>query len=769
MKKLIVLLLIVCLTAAITTASAQEATGTAMGFGGEVSVTLNVEDGKVVSAVAVGESETPSVGGRAVEQLPQAMVEAGTVEVDGIAGATVSSQAILAAAKQAYNEAAGIAEEAVEVKMVPGKYTNSVWAFSVDTKMDVTVTVSETAIEDITVGVNGETGSILASAKNLLIPRILENQSYAVDSVTGATGSSSGIKQGVKLALQQALAAAGTAPEAISAFETVPEKISGVTEELSYDVVVVGMGGTGSAAAMSAVEAQIAAGQEVSVLAIDKAGKYGGTSSVTSEMMAINPPRYMDAHNAEVAKIQLGVFARPLEDTRTDKTQYVIKDEMKSEWLKYTEGDAKEEMVDLMLDNSGKALDWLMYDHGFYFGHPQLGVDLSAIYYCVFQYNESFMDNKDIIQSYFDHIMKDYTYHGGEYMLETEGYELIVEDGAVTGVKARNANGTEYVIHAGSVILATGGFGGNGEMTTELIKNPYYPLDGKYNLVGMTQNDGKMIQAALDIGAATYNIDMTPIVHIGGSKVLLHSFETTTVEVNGAKKKFALNDIPMIMAITGNALSVDRNGHRFTDESGLGFLEPWKGGPEFYSIWTGAEVDHVKECGFDVVSTGAFINQGGVPAGYPIENVYEVIDTAIELGAMYRFDTLDEMAAALGMDAETLKATVETYNASCANGEDETFHKAPNFLVAKEEGPYFVSVGAPYAYSTTGGLDVNTKLQVLNTAGEPIKGLFAAGTDSLGVLLSNKKAYVVYGGCAQGWAFTSGKLAGESAVELLAK
>ena len=766
MKRVLAVGLVLCLLL-MAVAYAQEGTGTAMGFGGQVTVTLDVEDGKVVAAEATGEDETPGIGGVAIEELPQAMVESGSVEVEGLTGATFSSNAVLSAAKQAYEEATGSAGEAEAVRLEPGTYRNAVWAFSVDTQMEVIVTVSEDAIEDIQIGVNGETGPILASARKLLIPRILENQSYAVDAVTGATGSSSGIRQGVKLALQQALEAAGSDASAIEAFETIPAKAAGATEELNYDVVVVGMGGAGCTAAMSAVEAQMAAGQEVSVLAIDKAGKYGGTSSVTSEMMSINPPRYMEAHNAEVAKIQLGVFERPLEDTRVDKSQYVVKDEMKSEWLAYTEGDAKEEMVDLMLDHSGEALDWLMYDHGFYFGHPQLGVDLSAIYYCVFQYNESFMDNKDIIASYFDHIIKDYTYHGGEYMLETEGYALICEDGKVTGVLARGADGTEYVIHAGAVILATGGFCGNGEMTTELLTNPYYPLDGVYRMVGMTQNDGKMIQAALDIGAGTYNIDMTPIVHIGGSRMLLHAFDTQVVEIDGAKRKLALNDIPMIMAITGNALSVDRTGARFTDESGLGFLEPWKGGPTFYSIWTEEEVEHVRTEGFDNVSVGAFINQGGVPAGYPIENIYDVIDKAVELGAMYKFETLDEMAETLGMDAAMLKTTVETYNGYCEAGEDAEFGKNPGFLVAKEKGPYYVSVGAPYAYSTTGGLDVNTDLQVLDADGEPIEGLFAAGTDCLGVLLSNKKAYVVYGGCAQGWAFTSGKLVGESAVKLM--
>ena len=147
-------------------AMAQEATGTAVGFGGAVTVTLNVEDGKIVAASAVGENETPAIGGQALEKLPQAMVEANSVEVDGVSGATMSSAAILSAAKQAYDQIAGVDTQAAPVKMAPGTYTNSVWAFSVNTKMDVAVTVNETEIEDIQVGVNGETGSILASAKS---------------------------------------------------------------------------------------------------------------------------------------------------------------------------------------------------------------------------------------------------------------------------------------------------------------------------------------------------------------------------------------------------------------------------------------------------------------------------------------------------------------------------------------------------------------------------------------------------------------------------
>ncbi len=73
----------------------------------------------------------------------------------------------------------------------------------------------------------------------------------------------------------------------------------------------------------------------------------------------------------------------------------------------------------------------------------------------------------------------------------------------------------------------------------------------------------------------------------------------------------------MIMAISGNVLSVNRFGKRFTNEWGLGFLQPWRGGVEFYSLWTHEQLERVRTFGFDVVQTGSFLSQGGVRCTIP--------------------------------------------------------------------------------------------------------------------------------------------------------
>ena len=79
-------------------------------------------------------------------------------------------------------------------------------------------------------------------------------------------------------------------------------------------------------------------------------------------------------------------------------------------------------------------------------------------------------------------------------------------------------------------------------------------------------------------------------------------------------------------------------------------------------------------------------------------------------------------------------------------------------------GAYYAVKGASYVYSTCGGFEVDTGLNVVDTEGRSVPGLYAVGNDSLGVLLASEKAYVTYGGAAAGWALTSGRLAGAYAA-----
>ncbi len=728
-------------------------THTAAGFGGEVTVTVTVKDGVLTDVRAEGPSETVGVGSKAIEQLPGAILTAQSPDVDGVAGATSSSNAVKEAARAAMVEAGLIEDAPTGAVMAPGTYTGSAYGFSLCRKITAQVEVDESKILSIKVDTadTGDTPHMLQSVLDYMVPRMIEAQSVAVDSITGATASSAGVKGAVTEALTQALEAGGSGPEAISAFRTVPEKEGG-SETLETQVLVIGMGGSGTAAAISAAE------NGLEVLSIDKMAKYGGTTSLTGEMLSVNPPNHIAKnHNGE---------------------DWVDKEAMRQAWYEYTEGDAKEEMIDLLLDHSGEALDWLD-ERGFDFSPVALGgLDgdpwLTRIEFYPFTVDVA----TAYITHYFDALYDYFEEHGGSYLLETEAYELLTDgSGAIVGTKARNsATGKEYEIHADAVILATGGFAGNGEMTETYLSDEYYDLKGTWSVYGLRTNDGKMIQSAIDNGAGTYNIGMPPMVHNAGTPAFLSGFEAHETDQIGLRNNaqpvvWSEGDAPLYMCISQNSMAVSKHGKRFTSEQSISMFDPWIAGPEFYSIWSTEQIEAIRDNGFAVTPMGPasiYLGfQGNIPEGEPLPNLFEVMDAGIEAGFIYKADTIEELAGLAGIEPQALAETVEKYNGYCESGVDEEFGKDAQFLDRIGEGPYYCIVGTPYCYTTCGGLDVNENFQVLDTNGEPMKGLYAVGTDCMGVLFTEKKAYTTYGGAANGWGLTSGMLAGRSVADAL--
>lgn len=743
---------------------AQEQTysATAQGFGGEVTVTLTVKDGTLVDVRAEGKDETQGVGSRAIEELPARMLEQDSVEVDGVSGCTFSSSAVLKAAKQAWAEATGTQVQAADIKMAPGTYTGVGQGYAVIGDLKLDVTVSETEIVSVTTADSGrETITMYNSAFDTIIPRIIEHQSLSVDAICGATSSSNGIKSAIADALKQALKAGGSDESAIDGFYVEVPK-SEKHEEMDVDVLVVGLGSAGCAAAMSAVETQIAAGEEVSVLAIEKTGKYGGTSELTGSPMGVNPQKYAEEYN--------------------NGEDYVDAEAFREDWYRYAEGDAKEEMIDLFIDSSGDTIDWLVYDHGFYFCEPRKEKE-TEFRVCMdyvwngkkvegYEYPRSFGNREESVRTYFESIMEDYEEAGGKYMLETEGYQLIYDaaSNTVTGVLAKGADGTEYTIHAGAVILATGGFAGNTEMMEQYVTQPTGE-GAAWGILGYAGNDGKMIASALDIGAGTYNIDIVPVCHYNAIATILRDYPVYEVEGTldlrtNRPNTWSLNDVPMAFASNPEALWVNVKGERATNEAA--FHVSWKMGADYWAIWGEDQIRSIEENGFATISPRRGYDQGGAPKETPIPEMEEILQKCEALGTLYTAQTPEELAEKVGVPVETLTATIERYNEQCRAGVDEDFGKGAEVLQELTGGKLYAFKCKNYTYGTAGGLDVDTDLNVLLTDGATkINGLYAAGYDCSGVLYNSEKSYVDYGGAALGWGFTSGRLAGANAVEYI--
>ena len=775
MKKALSVLLAVCMLLSCAAGLAEGTfTGQAQGFGGPVSVTVTLENDAITQCVIEGADETPGIGGRAVEELPAKIVEANG-PVDGVTGATVTSTAILNALNSALAQAKG---EDTAVKMAPGFYTGEAWGFNKVEKIRATVEVSETKILGIDVDMGNlyESSVKLENAVDLMIPRILEGQTLAVDAITGATGSSAGVRGAVTDAVAQALAAGGSAESAIAGFQ-VSRKPEATTETLNYDVVVVGMGGSGSYAALRVAQEMRKKDPKsnASVLAIDKAGNYGGTTVFTSEALVVNPKTFQEEYN--------------------NGENYVDADALYEDWIAYTTSSdgvqlAKPEMVKLMMTESGNAMDWLRHN-GFDFNTPAGGLSggntgETKTFLVKYRFAPTQTNNrihKNTFQRCFDHLYTKFKAYGGEYMLETEGQELIYDEAtnSVTGVKAYNAvTNTTYIINAKAVILATGGFAGSEEMTTKYMGEEYYPLKGKWNICGSWQNDGKMIQAAIDIGAGTFNIGMTPVCHLFGPDGFLNSYPNVTVPGVYTTKTnlpgvWSEGDLPTMLCFWEKVFAVNSKGVRYLPENKLATFDAWKGGPDISVIVTQKQIEDIAANGIDIDDTVQHIKSNfdnllfkiPIPRGTKLPNAIQVMEDGVAAGFISKADTIEELAVELGLDPATVKAELDQYNEGCRTGVD-ALGKPAEFLEAMEEGPYYAIHAGMHCYGTCAGLDINESFQVLQADGETvIGGLYCVGADGQGVVYSPEKAYVTYGGADNGWALMSGYVAGGKVVENL--
>lgn len=188
-------------------------TGTAQGFGGTVTATVTVTGSGIESVELKGDSETPEIGGAALEKLGSAFVEAGTAKVDAVAGATISSDAAIEAVGQALKEALGEADAKADtqkeaqaapadVSYKAGTYEGSGKGFGGDVKAVVTIT--DAGIESVELTGDDETPELGGAALEKLQDMFVSAQSADIDGVSGCTLTSDGAIEAVQAALDQA-------------------------------------------------------------------------------------------------------------------------------------------------------------------------------------------------------------------------------------------------------------------------------------------------------------------------------------------------------------------------------------------------------------------------------------------------------------------------------------------------------------------------------------------------------------------------------------
>lgn len=315
-------------------------------------------------------------------------------------------------------------------------------------------------IASVTVLEHGETPGIADAALERIPQAIVDAQSIAVDTVSGATNSSKGIIEAVRSCIEQA---GGNPADFEVAVEDGNDEVQ-VTEE-SVDVLVVGGGGAGLQSALRAIES----GKTVTL--IEKNGSLGGAT--------ISNGSNIVATGSELSKELFG--------DNGDSPEILYEDLNKG-----CKGTLKTELTTKMTVTIGQAIDWVSQAAGLKYGIAQTQVVDHSIDRQVELASSS---SKELIEAG----SKKFEELGGKIMLETKAVELVQEDGAVVGVKAEKGNGDIVNFTAKSVIIATGGYGADVDMRPA-------NMDG-YLYYGPASSTGDGLKMAIEIGAGSENLD----------------------------------------------------------------------------------------------------------------------------------------------------------------------------------------------------------------------------------------------------------------------
>ena len=582
----------------------------------------------------------------------------------------------------------------------------------------VEVTFSENAIESIKVLDHNETPGVSDVPLERIPAEIVQYQSLAIDTIASATYTSNAVLEAVALCAEQA----GASAEALRNVK-VEKAVSTEVVEMTTDVVVVGGGGAGVAAGAAAAE------QGASVILVEKMAALGGNTilsgyamnAVIPEMAAKTDARAGQKETLEEAlaydPADFGEFADTLVTLQAQIREWLAGDTTKMfdsvEWHmiqtyvggKRTglDGEVVEPKLDLIrvfTEGAGETVRWLE-SLGVVFDNENLTTPPGSMWLR----GHAPLDNAQEIGAPADYIRA----NGGQILFETTAYEIIMEEGRAAGIKARQADGTELIIRANKgVVLASGGYGENPAMAVEYNNYwPDLPIDiPSDNAKGIT-GDGIVMGKA-----------------VGANLVGMGYIQLVPKQIMRLQAE--------------NYIFVNAEGRRYVNE---------------YS-----ERDEL--CAATLENPGAYSIFDSVSATITNDNMsMETIDNLVKTGQIYRADTIEELAAQIGMDPVVLKEEVDKYNGFIDAGADTEFGKK-QLGVKIAEAPFYACGLIMKIHHTMGGLEINTEAEVIDVNGNVIPNLYAAGEVTGGIHAGNR-----LGGNALTDAFTFGRIAGRNAAE----
>jgi fumarate reductase flavoprotein subunit len=482
---------------------------------------------------------------------------------------------------------------------------------------------------------------------------------------------------------------------------------------MDADVVVIGGGTAGLSAAVTALQAGAA-----KVIVLEKQPYVGGNSALAGGMLYTPASTGMPAGMAAMApSAQAGASAAPA--TAPSQTPEQMRDAAIKETLAFHHYDrVNAKLLSALIDKSMESRKWF----------TAMGIDVDA--------NAgapgSFGKTISVVAQKFGDM-------GGQTLLDTTAKKILKDPtGKVTGVMA-SSGGKLLRINAPAVILASGGFTGNAVLLKKYF--PYYSPDKIFTEASLT-NMGEGIQLAADAGAdlAAY---------------------ATLIKENGFSFK---TGSPVNNRISMNAsLWVNKRGERFIDET-LGHDDAstnaliGQPGMVGYALY---DEDQIAAMGTGSAGPGA-----ATAAGQSALSVMDKLEAEAKQSSTWVkiSDDWDGIAAWLGADPKTLKATVEEYNRFCDQGSDPVFGKDKQALIPVRKARFYAIKFAPLMIDTIGPVVINERMEVLDKLGKAIPGFYAAGVITSGWQGHDYHLF----GSALGLSTAGGRIAGANAQKLVA-
>jgi len=478
--------------------------------------------------------------------------------------------------------------------------------------------------------------------------------------------------------------------------------------DADYDVIVIGSGASGLSAAVEA------AGQGLRIAILEKMEHIGGSSA------------FAEGHAAFESEEQT---ARGID---------VTKDQGFNTLMNYSHWRADPSIVSRFVENAATTITKL----------KGLGVVYEEVIVTAPNQPDELV-TWHIPEGEVAHVLEildaEARRRGVDVFLQTPARRILVQDGAVVGVEAQDADGQVVRLRGRAVVVGTGGYACNPEMFNRYAE---FPIGEKLINIGNPGNTGDGLTMMFEAGAVPFESIGTALLN----PFLRGKTPTSNTAVAGFQPY----------------LWVDKDGNRFTNEAvGLNFGNAGDvvaGLPDahYWSIIDTSQVEHLTNEGNEV-GLGIYVRNYTKLTNLPVE-----LDGDVEGSfPVHRADTIEDLAAQIGVSPQTLSTEVAAYNQFCADGRDPRFHKDPAYLRPLAKGPFYAIKMEPAIMITMGGIKIDDHMRCLDAQGRVIPGLYSVGCDAGGLFGESYSLPVP--GTANGFALTSGWLAADDIAEKVAQ